>query len=490
MKKTKSTIFLAFAAALLATAAVASAGKDNAKAAVFAADDTAQDTVSADSTAVTEEAPLPDNCVVDEVIWVVGDEPILKSEVEIMRLQGEAEGMTWRGDPDCSIPEQIAVQKLFLHQAEIDSIQVSEAEIAQGIDMQINRWIAQTGGSREKLEEYKKMTISQLRQSLHDDFKNSQLVQQMKQKLVEDITVTPADVRRYFRDMPEDSIPFVPTEVEVEIITKQPKVSQEEINRIKNELREYTDRVNKGETSFATLARLYSEDPGSARQGGEMDYIGRGMLDPAFAGVAFNLTDPKKISKIVESEYGFHIIQLIDKRGDKIKVRHILRTPKVSSEAIDSTKVRLDSLALDIRGGKYSFEEVVSYVSDDKDTRNNHGLMSFVSEDGRTSRFQMKDLPTEVARQVANMQVGEISPAFRMVNEKNKTVCAIVKLKSRTEAHRATINEDYQVLKKVVLEKERADFLHNWVVNKIKNTYVRMNDRYKDCDFEYQGWVK
>ncbi len=490
MKKTKSTIFLAFAAALLATAAVASAGKDNAKAAAFATGDTAQDTVSADSTAVTEEAPLPDNCVVDEVIWVVGDEPILKSEVEIMRLQGEAEGMTWRGDPDCSIPEQIAVQKLFLHQAEIDSIQVSEAEIAQGIDMQINRWIAQTGGSREKLEEYKKMTISQLRQSLHDDFKNSQLVQQMKQKLVEDITVTPADVRRYFRDMPEDSIPFVPTEVEVEIITKQPKVSQEEINRIKNELREYTDRVNKGETSFATLARLYSEDPGSARQGGEMDYIGRGMLDPAFAGVAFNLTDPKKISKIVESEYGFHIIQLIDKRGDKIKVRHILRTPKVSSEAIDSTKVRLDSLALDIRGGKYSFEEVVSYVSDDKDTRNNHGLMSFVSEDGRTSRFQMKDLPTEVARQVANMQVGEISPAFRMVNEKNKTVCAIVKLKSRTEAHRATINEDYQVLKKVVLEKERADFLHNWVVNKIKNTYVRMNDRYKDCDFEYQGWVK
>ena len=490
MRKTKSTIFLALAAALLATAAVANAGRDNAKATAFAAEDVEQNAATADSAAVVEDAPLPDNSVVDEVIWVVGDEPILKSEVEIMRLQGEAEGVTWRGNPDCSIPEQIAVQKLFLHQAEIDSIQVSEAEIAQGIDMQINHWIAQTGGSREKLEEYKKMTISQLRQSLHDDFKNNQLVQQMKQKLVEDITVTPADVRKYFRNMPEDSIPFVPTEVEVEIITKQPKISQEEINRVKNEMREYTDRVNKGETSFATLARLYSEDPGSARQGGEMDYIGRGMLDPAFAGVAFNLTDPKKISKIVESEYGFHIIQLIDKRGDKIKVRHILRTPKVSSEAIDSTKVRLDSLALDIRGGKYSFEEVASYVSDDKDTRNNHGLMSFNSEDGRTSRFQMKDLPTEVARQIEKMQVGDVSPAFRMVNEKNKTVCAIVKLKSRTDAHRATITEDYQVLKKVVLEKERADFLHNWVVNKIKNTYVRMNDRYKDCDFEYQGWVK
>lgn len=497
MRKTGNIISLALLAALLATGIGASASRSFGNAPKQAPDSVAASAGDAvtlpdlsESRPVVTETPAPESSVVDEVIWVVGDEPILKSDVEIMRLQGEAEGITWKGNPDCSIPEQIAVQKLFLHQAEIDSIQVSESEIAQGIDMQINRWIAQTDGSREKLEEYKKMSISQLRQSLHDDFKNNQLVQQMKQKLVEDITVTPADVRNYFRNMPEDSIPYVPTEVEVEIITRQPKISQEEINRVKNDLREYTERVNKGETSFATLARLYSEDPGSARQGGEMDYIGRGMLDPAFAAVAFNLTDPKKISKIVESEYGYHIIQLIDKRGDKIKVRHILRTPKVSPEAVDSTRMRLDSIAADIRAGKISFETAASYVSDDKDTKNNHGLMSFNSEEGRTSRFKMKDLPTEVARQVEKLKVGEISPAFQMVNDKNKTVCAIVKLKSRTEAHRATITEDYQVLKNVVLAKERADFLHDWVVKKIKSTYVRMNDRYKDCKFEYQGWIK
>ena len=419
-----------------------------------------------------EETTAPEHSVVDEVIWVVGDQPILKSDVEMMRLQGEAEGIDWHGNPDCAIPEQIAVQKLFLHQAEIDSIEVTEGEIAQNIDMQINRWIQQAG-SREKLEEYKKMTVSQMRSQLHDDFKNNQLIQAMKEKLVRDISVTPSDVRNYFRNMPEDSIPFVPTEVEVEIITRQPKIAQEEINRIKNELREYTERVNSGETSFATLARLYSEDPGSARQGGEMDYTGRGMLDPAFAAVAFNLTDPKKISKIVESEYGFHIIQLIDKRGDKIKVRHILRIPHVSEEATDSMRVRLDSLATDIRGGKY-----------------NHGLMSFNSEEGRTSRFQMKDLPTEVAREVEKMEVGDVSNAFRMINEKGKTVVAIVKLKSRTPAHRATITEDYQVMKNVVLQKQRADFLHQWVVNKIKTTYIKMNDRYKSCKFEYEGWVK
>ena len=420
---------------------------------------------------------------------MVGDEPILKSDVEMTRLQGEAEGVTWHGDPDCAIPEQIAVQKLFLHQAEIDSIQVTEGEIAQNIDMQINRWIQQAG-SKEKLEEYKKMSVAQMRSQLHDDFRNNQLIQQMKEKLVSDISVTPSDVRNYFRDMPEDSIPFVPTEVEVEIITRQPQIDQEEINRVKNDLRDYTDRVNKGETSFATLARLYSEDPGSARQGGEMDYVGRGMLDPAFASVAFNLTDPKKISKIVESEYGFHIIQLIDKRGDKIKVRHILRIPRVSAEAVDSMRTRLDSLATDIRAAKVTFEEAAQVVSDDKDTRNNHGLMSYNGQDGRTSKFQMKDLPTEVAREVEHMEVGDVSKAFQMINEKGKTVAAIVKLKSRTPAHRASITEDYQVMKNVVLQKERADFLHQWVVNKIKTTYVKMNDRCKKCKFEYEGWIK
>ena len=442
-----------------------------------------------DTRPVVADEKAPEHAVVDEVMWVVGDEPILKSEIEMMRLQGEAEGMKWNGDPDCAIPEQIAVQKLFLHQADIASVEVSEADIAQSIDMQINRWIQQAG-SKEKLEEYKKMTVAQMRSQLHDDFKNNQLIQQMKEKLVSDIAVTPSDVREYFRNMPEDSIPLVPTEVEVEIVTRQPKIAPEEINRVKNDLREYTERVNKGETSFATLARLYSEDPGSSRQGGEMDYVGRGMLDPAFAAVAFNLTDPKKISKIVESEYGFHIIQLVDKRGDKIKVRHILRIPRVSEADVDSMRTRLDSLGTDIRAGNVSFEEAVAVVSDDKDTRNNHGLMSYNGADGRTSKFQMKDLPTEVAREVETMEVGDVSKAFRMINEKGKTVVAIVKLKSRTPAHRATITEDYQVMKNMVLQKQRADFLHQWVVNKIKTVYVRMNDRYKNCQFEYEGWIK
>ncbi len=446
--------------------------------------------VNEKDSAITQIPRPVSGSIVDEVIWVVGDEPILKSDVEMTRLQAEAEGVKFRGDPDCSIPEQIAVQKLFLHQAAIDSIEVTESEVLNSIDEQINYWI-QLIGSKEKLEEYRKQTVTQMRQQMHDDFKNRQLIQRMKEKLVEDIKVSPAQVREYFHDLPADSIPFVPTEVEVEIITMQPRISQEEINRIKDELREYTDRVNKGETTFGTLARLYSEDPGSARLGGELDYTGRGMLDPAFANVAFNLTDPKKISKIVESEFGFHIIQLIDKRGDKIKVRHILRKPHVDPEAIDISMNRLDSLANFIREGKVTFEEAASRVSDDKDTKNNRGLMANTSQTGmRTSKFQMKDLPTEVARVVDTLKVNQVSAPFQMINSKGKTTCAIVKLVSRVEGHRATITEDFQVMKDIVTDKEREKVLHDWVVDKIKNTYVRMNDNYKDCEFEYQGWIK
>ncbi len=448
--------------------------------------DTLKSTNSESAAATTNPASI-----IDEVVWVVGDEPILKSDIEAMRLQAEAEGVRWDGNPDCVIPEQLAVQKLFLHQAAIDSIEVTESEITQSIDDQINYWIQLADGSKEKLEEYRKQTVSQMRQQMHDDFRNRELIQKMKMHLVKDLKVSPAEVRNYFKDLPEDSIPMVPTTVEVQIITRQPKVSVEEVNRVKDLLREYTDRVNKGETTFATLARLYSED-GSARQGGEIGYTPKAHLDPDFASVAFNLTDPNKVSKIVESQFGFHIIQLIDKRGERINVRHILLKPRVTRDNIDTAKAQLDSIANDIRDAKFTFDEAATYISDDKDTKSNHGLMANTSEQTqtRTSKFRMQDLPTEVARAVEKLKVGEVSEAFEMINNKGKTVAAIIKLKSRVESHRATITEDFQTMKDVVLEKRRNDVLNTWIADKLKNTYVRMGDRYKDCDFQYKGWVK
>lgn len=432
--------------------------------------------------------------VVDEVIWVVGDEAILKSDVESMRADPDWNSI--KGNPYCVIPERLAIQKLFLHQAAIDSISVTDAEVNSMVEERINDWMMRAG-SKEKLEEYMNRSVSQIREELCERFKDEMVVQRMRQKLTEDVRVTPAEVRRYFRDMPEDSLPLVPTQVEVEILVQHPRIPQAEIDRIKDELRDYADRVQNGGMSFSTLAILYSED-GSARQGGELDYMGRSALDPAFASVAFSLTDTEKISKVVQSEYGYHIIQLIDKRGDKVKVRHILRTPKVAREDVDACLARLDSIADDIRAGKFTFEEGATVISDDKDTKNNRGLLTNlkVDEDGsrsRVSKFEMGELSnvsTELARQVEGLEVGEISKPFEMVYTNMKTVCAIAKLKSRTKAHRASLTEDFPLLQSIVLNRKKQEKIREWIVDKQRTTYVRINEKWRDCDFEYPGWIR
>ena len=427
--------------------------------------------------------------IIDEVVWVVGNEAILKSEVEEARMSALYEGRKFDGDPYCVIPEEIAVQKLVLHQAELDSIEVSESEVIQRVDYMTNMYIANIG-SREKMEEYFNKTSSQIRETLRENAREGLRVQKMQQELVKDVKVTPAEVRRYFKDLPMDSIPYIPTQVEVQIITQQPKVPESEIEDVKRRLREYTDRITKGETSFSILARMYSEDRGSAISGGELPFYGRGQLDPAFANVAFNLQDPNKVSKIVESEFGFHIIQLMEKRGDRIKVRHILLKPHIPEEALAAANARLDSIADDIRNNKFTFDEAAAVLSHDKDTRNNHGLLP--NPNTNTSKFEMQELPAEIAKVVDKMKVGEISDAFTMISQKTgKEVCVIVKLKSRINGHKATISDDYQNLKSIVLDKRRSEVLDKWIREKQKRTYVRIKDSWKNnCAFKYPGWIK
>lgn len=427
--------------------------------------------------------------VIDEVVWIVGDEAIWKSEVEEARMSALYEGRRFDSDPYCVIPEEIAVQKLFLHQAALDSIEVSESEVVQRVDMLTNIYITNIG-SREKMEEYFNKSSTEIRETLRENAREGLTVQKMQQKLVGDVKVTPAEVRRYFRDLPPDSIPYIPTQVEVQIITQTPKIPEEEIEDVKSRLREYTERVNNGE-SFTMLARLYSEDAGTAMNGGELPrFMGRGELDPAFANVAFNLQSPDKVSKIVESEFGYHIIQLVEKRGDRIKVRHILLKPHVPEESLAAANARLDSIADDIRNEKFSFEEAASVLSQDKDTRNNHGLLP--NPNNNTSKFEMQELPPEIAKVVDGMKVGEISDPFTMIPQSTgKEVCVIVKLKSRTNGHKATVADDYQNLKEIVLEKRRDELLDKWIREKQKHTYVRINEKWKNnCTFKYPGWVK
>lgn len=435
------------------------------------------------------------NNVIDEVVWVVGDEAILKSEVEHSRLQF---GSSIPGNPYCVIPEQLALQKLFIHQAAIDSIEVSDADVNPYVENEVNEKLM-LAGSKEKLEEYMQMNMTQIREEFFNQYKNELLTRKMKEKLTADIKATPAEVRRYFKDFSEDSLPLIPTQVEVQILVQQPRVHQDEIDRLKNTLREYAERVNSGTTSFSTLARLYSEDTASARQGGEMPYMGRGELDPGFASVAFSLTDPSKVSKIAQSEFGYHIIQLIDKRGDKIKCRHILKRPEILQEDIDTAMAHLDSIAEHIRKEKVTFEEAVRVVSDDKDTRNNRGILSntkmneLTGDRETTTRFEMGELSTlspELARVVNTLEIGEISQPFTMINSKGKTVCAIAKLKNRINSHRANMAEDFQILKATVEAEKKQKVILDWIKEKQRTTYIRINPDWRDCEFQYPGWIK
>lgn len=424
--------------------------------------------------------------VIDEVLWVVGDEAILKSDVEQARLYYMMQGKSIEGEPYCVIPEQLAIQKLFLHQAAIDSVEVTDQEVINAVEQEINGRIAQIG-SREKMEEYFGKSSTQIREELRETMRDRMIVERTQYALFDNIAVTPSEVRRGYAQMSEEEIPFVPTQVEVQIITQQPEIPLEEIERVKSELREYSERVNNGDAQFSTLAVFYSQDPESARRGGELDFFGRGEMVPEFSAVAFNLTDPNRVSKIVETEFGFHIIQLVERRGDRIKARHILRKPEVPAESIKSAMERLDSIAADIREGKFSFEEAVA-LSADKNTRKNFGLMS--NEMTLSSRFELQELPQEIAKVVYTMKTGEVSAPFVMIDKRGKEVCAIVKLKNRIEGHKATPTEDFQVVKDVIISKMKEQKLQEWIKEKQKTTYVRINGDWCDCEFQYPGWGK
>ena len=428
------------------------------------------------------------NDIVDEVVWVVGDEAILRSEVE--RIRNDY-GNTIKGNPYCVIPEQLAVQKLFLHQAELDSITVSDAQVNQRVEAKINERVLMAG-SKEKLEEYMRMPMKQIREELFEQIRAELLTQEVRRSLTKDVKVTPAEVRRHYKNMPEDSLPFIPTQVEVQILVQHPRITREEIERVKEQLRGWSERVTSGTTSFSALARMFSEDEGSARQGGDLGFFGKADMDPAFSNVAFSLTDPNKVSKVVQSEYGFHIIQLIEVRGDKVRARHILRRPEVDQKDVEACLARLDSIAADIKDGKFTFEIGAQEISDDKDTRNNHGIMVNTKQNTgeRTTRFEMGELPGEVSRIVNDMEVGEISKPFSMIDKRGREVCAIVKLKNRIPAHKASVTEDFQILKGAVEERKSEEVIQKWIREKQKSTYVRIKQGWGECDFMYPGWVK
>ena len=427
------------------------------------------------------------NNIAEEVAWVVGDEPIYKSDIEEQYMQLQYERQPIEGNPYCVIPERMAIEKLFLHQAKIDTVKVQDAMVIQQAESRINYFIANLG-SREKVEEYFRKPLPELKEQMIEVIRNQYTVQEVQRNLTKDVKATPSDVRKYYATLPPDSIPYIPQQIEVKLLSLNPVIPQQEIDDVKARLRDFTNKINSGENEFSTLAILYSED-GSSMYGGEIGFKSRSELVPEFASVAFNLNDTKKVSKIVETEFGFHIIQLIEKRGDRINCRHILLKPKVAQKDLDEAKTRLDSIRKDMLDGKFTFEEATQWISQDKDTKNNKGIM--VNRRTSSTKFEMADLPQEIAKLVDKMEVGDISEPFIMIDQsRNKEIVAIVKLSRRIEGHKANLSDDYQILKNMYENNRKAKIIDDWVVKKQKETYVRIDDDWRNCEFKYSGWIK
>lgn len=435
----------------------------------------------------SSEVVIAQDNVIDEVIWIVGEEAILRSEVEEERLRAQYEGQPIAGDPYCVIPEQLAIQKLFLHQAELDSIEVNESSVSGQVDMRMNYYISQIG-SKEKMEEYFRKTSSEIREEMMTMVRNQMIIQQMQAKLTENINPTPAEIRRYYNSLPQDSIPMVPAQVEVQILSIEPTVPLEETERIKTRLREFTERVHSGSADFSMLARLYSEDVESAKRGGELGFVGKGQLVSEFANVAFNLTDPKRVSRIVQTEYGYHIIQLIEKKGDRINCRHILLKPRVSVDDKVRAVERLDSIRGLVVDSGMVFELAVAQFSEDKNTMMSGGTMTNMNTGA--SKFEYQDLPPEIAKQIYVLKEGEVSQPFAMVDRtKNKEICAIVRLKSKRDAHKANLVDDFQVIRDMYAQKLSGELIDKWIRDKQQEIYVSIDPSWRGCDFQYPGWV-
>ena len=424
--------------------------------------------------------------VVDQIVSVVGKNIILKSDIEGMFQQQQAQGITTEGDMKCEILENLLVEKLLLAEAELDTtIIVSDSQINQNLEQRIQYFISHLGSEKE-VEAYFKKSIIELKADMQDVIKNQQMTQQMQGKILDKVTVSPAEVRSHYKNLPDAEIPQIDAQIEYAQITVQPTISLEEEDRIKSTLRDLKRRIESGESSFGPMAIMYSED-GSAKDGGVLDYAGRGSLDPAYAAAAFNLKGDK-ISNVVKSDFGYHIIQVIDRKGEQIKTRHVIMMPKVTPKAMEKAFSQIDSIADYIRKGTIKFEEAALRFSYDKNSRNNGGVV--INPETGDSKWKLTELDPDVSKILPQMNINEVSKPFVSLDDKQRQVYKIVKLISKTNAHTANLRDDYVELSNMYMGSKKEKRMDEWIREKQLGTYVRIDPTYVNCNFKYKGWIK
>jgi peptidyl-prolyl cis-trans isomerase SurA len=426
-----------------------------------------------------------DTLIVDQVIATVGSKIILDSDIQVQYLQMKARGSV--GDnPKCEIFEEQLFQKLLLNQAEIDSVEVSELEVESELDSRIDVFIEQMG-SIEALETYFNKSVFEIKEQFKEIIEEQLLSQRVQYSITENIKVTPADVRNFYNSMPEDSLPIVDTKYEIQLIRIYPEFTDEELQIPIEKLESYREKIISGEKKFETLATYYSKDTYSATNGGELGFMGRGELDPEFAAVAFSL-DVDEVSDVVKSSFGYHIIQLIERKGEKINCRHILLTPIPSGESKLKAKNKLDSIKNMIAIDSLTFEEAATKFSEDEDSNKNSGLM--INPYSGDSKFEEANISVSIKYVLNKMEIGDISKPVESVDDAGVTCYEMYKLKTKTVPHIANMDQDYQEIMNLALNFKQQEIINEWIKEKQKAVYIHIDDEYKTCDFQFSGWLK
>jgi peptidyl-prolyl cis-trans isomerase SurA len=422
------------------------------------------------------------NTTVDKIIAVIGKEPVLQSELEgTMMMQEKGERQLTK----CQTLEQLVFTKLLITQADKDSVTVTDAEVDAEMNKRFNYYILQFG-SEEKLEEFYGKRINVIKDELRSDVEDQMLAQRMQQKITGDLKLSPAEVRLYYNQIPSDSLPLISSEMEILQLVRKPPINKDEKLKTKQTLESYRQRVLKGE-SMNVLAALYSEDPGSAKQGGLIENVFRGQMVPEFEATAFKLK-AGEISEVFETSYGYHFIQMVARRGEMLDLRHILLSPKMTNADYFKAKTDLDSIKQLIENGTYTFEQAVKLFSDDTDTKQSGGIL--INQASGSTKWTIEDISTldeKLVQTFSNMKVGDLSPIVPFSGMDGKPGFRLFKLKNRTDPHKANMKEDYARLLQMATTAKQREKVNEWITRHSKNTYIKIDDAYK-CQFEKQ-WI-
>ncbi|MBO7134293.1 MAG: peptidylprolyl isomerase [Bacteroidales bacterium] len=423
--------------------------------------------------------------IIDKIVGIVGNEIIMMSDIENQYIQMASQQMKVGDNTRCEILEDMMFQKLLYVQAQKDSIEVTPKEVETELDRRLSVFINQIG-SEQKLEEYFGKTVKSIKEDLRSTIEEQMMAQKVQQKIIGDTKVTPSEVKRFYESLPADSIPTIEAYYELSEIVIKPEVSKEDKEKVIAELNKIRERIQNGE-SFSTMAVLYSEDPGSAMKGGELGFVSKTDLVPEFSQVAFNLTSPLDVSQVVETEYGFHIIQMIEKKGNMMNFRHILMKPKVSMEALEAADKKANEVYSILKSDTISFVDAVKKYSNG-DSRGSDGKVTnpYYGDSHMTAEF----LDPYTKSAISSLKEGEYSKPFLSSDNKGTRVIKIVRLDLDVKEHKANMKDDYLTLQRYALEDKNSKLIDEWVKDKVRGVYVKIDDEYKDCNFNIDSWIK